>query len=240
MREVVSDTDDPGYLLHDRDSIFAKHLDDSIRALGLTILRSPFRSPKANAICERVIGTIRRSYIDFVLNAAIPANALAFTVAPRYYDYQLRYDAPPTGSGALGHILLYGSDDALGFLPRAPSGTRAATARNDAVEWFSAWAGWPSLRVFQRPFSRVGGTKICGRRRHGQIFELNIASVLEPVKLTVLEADDIAFRERHNPTCLQQKLSATPKGHPDLFGLLVAMRRILRARLDGDTGNGDA
>jgi len=67
MREVVSDTDDSRYLLHDRDSIFAKHLDDSIRALGLTVLRSPFRSPKANAICERVIGTIRRECLDWVI-----------------------------------------------------------------------------------------------------------------------------------------------------------------------------
>ena len=67
MREVVSDTDDSGYLLHDRDSIFAKHLDDSIRALGLTVLRSPFRSPKANAICERVIGTLRRECLDWVI-----------------------------------------------------------------------------------------------------------------------------------------------------------------------------
>jgi putative transposase len=31
-----------------------------IRALGLVVLRSPFSSPKANAICERIIGTIRR------------------------------------------------------------------------------------------------------------------------------------------------------------------------------------
>ena len=67
MREVVSDTDDSRYLLHDRDSIFAKHLDDSIRALGLTVLQSPFGSPKANAICERVIGTIRRECLDWVI-----------------------------------------------------------------------------------------------------------------------------------------------------------------------------
>jgi len=67
MREVVSDTDDSRYLLHDRDSIFAKHLDDSIRALGLRVLRSPLRSPKANAICERVIGTIRRECLDWVI-----------------------------------------------------------------------------------------------------------------------------------------------------------------------------
>jgi len=34
--------------------------------LGLTVLRSPFRSPKANAICERVIG-IRRDCLDWVI-----------------------------------------------------------------------------------------------------------------------------------------------------------------------------
>ena len=33
MREVIADTDGYGYLLHDRDSIFAKHLDDSIRLM---------------------------------------------------------------------------------------------------------------------------------------------------------------------------------------------------------------
>jgi hypothetical protein len=48
------------YLIHDRDCIFAKHLDDSIGALGMEVLRSPIASPKAGSICERVIGTIRR------------------------------------------------------------------------------------------------------------------------------------------------------------------------------------
>jgi len=67
LREVVADTDDYEYLIHDRDRIFAKHLDDSIRALGIAALRSPFASPKANAICERVIGTIRRECLDWMI-----------------------------------------------------------------------------------------------------------------------------------------------------------------------------
>jgi len=33
--------------------------------MGLAVLRSPFSSPKANAICERVIGTIRRECLDW-------------------------------------------------------------------------------------------------------------------------------------------------------------------------------
>src|SRR5882762_3732725 len=55
------------YLLHDRDSIFAQHLDESVKKLGITVLKSPPRSPMANAICERVIGTIRRECLDWLI-----------------------------------------------------------------------------------------------------------------------------------------------------------------------------
>jgi len=53
------------HLIHGRDSIFARSLDESIRNLGLSVLRSPPHSPKANAICERVIGTMRRECLDW-------------------------------------------------------------------------------------------------------------------------------------------------------------------------------
>jgi putative transposase len=55
------------YLLHDRDSIFAQHLDQSIVRLGVKVLKSPPQSPKANSICERVIGTIRRECLDWLI-----------------------------------------------------------------------------------------------------------------------------------------------------------------------------
>lgn len=55
------------YLLHDRDSIFSAELDASIQRLGLQVLKSPPRSPKANSICERVIGTLRRECLDWLI-----------------------------------------------------------------------------------------------------------------------------------------------------------------------------
>ena len=55
LREVVGNGGGHRYLIHDRDRIFAKHLDESISALGVEVLRSPVASPKANAICERLI-----------------------------------------------------------------------------------------------------------------------------------------------------------------------------------------
>ena len=67
LREVIGEDGSHRHLIHDRDRIFSKHLDDSIKALGLEVLRSPVASPKANSICERVIGTIRRECLDWVI-----------------------------------------------------------------------------------------------------------------------------------------------------------------------------
>jgi transposase InsO family protein len=39
----------------------------TITAMGLTILKTPVRAPQANAFCERVIGTIRRECLDWVI-----------------------------------------------------------------------------------------------------------------------------------------------------------------------------
>jgi transposase InsO family protein len=67
LREAIGCGDGYRYLFHDRDSIFAPNLDESIGRLGLRVLKSPPHSPKANAICERVIGTIRRECLDWLI-----------------------------------------------------------------------------------------------------------------------------------------------------------------------------
>ncbi len=67
LRESIGLQERYEYLLRDRDSIFAKYLDESIGRLGIKVLKSPPRSPMANAICERVIGTIRRECLDWLI-----------------------------------------------------------------------------------------------------------------------------------------------------------------------------
>lgn len=47
LREAVGYEERYAYLLHDSDSIFSTELDDSIQRLGLRVLKSPPRSPKA-------------------------------------------------------------------------------------------------------------------------------------------------------------------------------------------------
>jgi putative transposase len=67
LREVVGLDSRHRFLIHDRDSIFSAELDRSTGALGITVLKTAPRSPRMNAICERVIGTIRRECLDWFI-----------------------------------------------------------------------------------------------------------------------------------------------------------------------------
>ena len=55
------------FLIHDRDSIFSKDLDQKVADLGVRIMRTPVRSPKANSRCERLGGSLRRECLDLVI-----------------------------------------------------------------------------------------------------------------------------------------------------------------------------
>src|SRR5229473_952614 len=55
------------FVLHDRDSIFAATVDRAIASMGRHVLQTPVRTPQANAFCERVIGTIRRECLDWLI-----------------------------------------------------------------------------------------------------------------------------------------------------------------------------
>lgn len=63
----MADYVDLRFLMHDRDSIFSGQLDRCVRNLGLRTLKTPPQSPRANALCERLIGTLRRECLDFLI-----------------------------------------------------------------------------------------------------------------------------------------------------------------------------
>jgi transposase InsO family protein len=67
LREAVGVDRRCEYLLHDRDRIFAEPLDESVERLGIIVLKSPPRNPMAISICERVIGTMRRECLDWLI-----------------------------------------------------------------------------------------------------------------------------------------------------------------------------
>ncbi len=55
------------FLLHDRDSIYSRAVDRCAENFGLRVLRTPVRAPRANAFCERAIGTLRRECLDWLI-----------------------------------------------------------------------------------------------------------------------------------------------------------------------------
>lgn len=71
FREFLDGESGHQYLVHDRDCVFSAEVDIAVNGFGLKVLKTPVRSPMANAHCERVIGTIRRECLDYL----IPLNA---------------------------------------------------------------------------------------------------------------------------------------------------------------------
>ena len=67
LREAIPANHQYGFLIRDRDAKFSSRLDESIRRLRVQILKTPVQAPKANAICERAIGTIRRECLDYLI-----------------------------------------------------------------------------------------------------------------------------------------------------------------------------
>ena len=61
------DRDPPKFLIRDRDGIYGLEFTRKAQSLGLQQIRTPVRAPKANAIAERFVGTLRRECLDHVL-----------------------------------------------------------------------------------------------------------------------------------------------------------------------------
>jgi len=57
----------PVHLIHYRDNVYGKDFDARLTALGVIGIRTPYRAPKANAIAERLAGTLRRECLDHII-----------------------------------------------------------------------------------------------------------------------------------------------------------------------------
>ena len=55
------------FLLRDRDSKFTVAFDEVFGSEGVRVVRLPYRSPRANSIAERFVGTARRECLDQLL-----------------------------------------------------------------------------------------------------------------------------------------------------------------------------
>ncbi|MGW1801475.1 integrase core domain-containing protein [Streptomyces sp. NPDC001984] len=87
------------FLIRDRDSKYTSAFDAVFEADDKEILLSPPRAPKANAICERVVGTLRREILDRMLIYNEAHAQAVLTEYIRHYNghrpHQSRRQLPP-------------------------------------------------------------------------------------------------------------------------------------------------
>ena len=79
------------FLIRDRDAKFSAAFDAVFTAIDIRIITTPVRAPRANAIAERFVGTIRRELLDHLL---ILNRRQAVTVLREFERHYVRHEAP--------------------------------------------------------------------------------------------------------------------------------------------------
>jgi putative transposase len=67
LREATPYGHTPKYLIRDNDSKFGPCFARVAATSGIKILKTPYHAPRANAICERSLGSVRRECLDHLL-----------------------------------------------------------------------------------------------------------------------------------------------------------------------------
>lgn len=86
------------FLIRDRGSNFTPSFDAVFRAVGTRIVRTGVQAPRMNAICERLVGTLRRELLDRVL---ILGEAHLRAVLA---EYQVHYDTARPHQGTAQRV----------------------------------------------------------------------------------------------------------------------------------------
>ena len=64
LREATPFGESPQYLIRDSDAKYGPHFSTVALGTGIEVLRTPLKAPRANAICERLLGSVRRECLD--------------------------------------------------------------------------------------------------------------------------------------------------------------------------------
>jgi putative transposase len=90
--------EDIRFLIRDRGSNFTASFDAVFQAAGTRILRTAVQAPRMNAICERLVGTLRRELLDRVL---ILGEQHLYAVLT---EYQAHYNTARPHQGIAQHV----------------------------------------------------------------------------------------------------------------------------------------
>ena len=84
LREATPFGEGPRFLIRDNDDKFGPSFARVAKGTGVEVLKTPYRAPKANAICERFLGSLRRECLDHFL---ILGECHLYRVVKEYIQY---------------------------------------------------------------------------------------------------------------------------------------------------------
>ena len=67
LREATPFGQVPRFLIRDRDRKYGEAFTRVAVGTAIEVLKTPYRAPKVNAICERFLGSVRRECLDHIL-----------------------------------------------------------------------------------------------------------------------------------------------------------------------------
>jgi putative transposase len=84
LREATPFGQAPRFLIRDRDRKYGQTITRVAAGSNIEILKTPYRAPKANAICERFLGSVRRECLDHML---LLGKSHLYRVIKEYVEY---------------------------------------------------------------------------------------------------------------------------------------------------------
>jgi transposase InsO family protein len=84
LREATQFGQAPRFLIRDRDSQYGETFTRVAVGTSIEVMKRLYRVPKANAVCERFLGSVRRECLD---QLPVVGERLLYCIVKEYGDY---------------------------------------------------------------------------------------------------------------------------------------------------------
>lgn len=86
LRSATPPEASPRFLVRDRDGKFGSDFDEVAAGAGIHVCVTPYKTPNANAHCERLLGSVRRECLDHILVVTQRQMLSVLSEYCRYYN----------------------------------------------------------------------------------------------------------------------------------------------------------